>query len=239
MNDLEIQAQKKGMVWENNPVLVQLLGLSPVLAVSSTLAYGIGLGVATFFVCILSCFTASVLRGIISQKWRLVWYMLILASCTTIVETIGQLYFYPLFLRLGIYLPLICCNVAILIRIETVAGQSPWPVATLDAAKTGFGFLVALCLLTFCRELLISGTIFANWQLLLPASSELSTLASDLDDIHFFGFANTQAGVLLLLGLLIALLNSLTLLTNNTPFDESEKIIPATRARVTGRLSKE
>ncbi|MFT7472288.1 MAG: electron transport complex protein RnfE [Kiritimatiellia bacterium] len=239
MNDLEIQAEREGMVWENNPVLIQLLGLSPVLAVSSTLAYGIGLGVATFFVCVLSCLTASLLKGTIPHKWRLVWTMLILASYTTIVETICQLYFYPLFLRLGVYIPLICCNVAILIRIETVAGQSSWSVATLDAAKTGFGFLIAICLLAFCRELLISGTIFSNWQLLLPASSELSTVTSNLDDIHFFRFANTQAGVLILLGLLVALLNSLSQLTNNTSIDDSEKIVPAKRARVTGRLSKE
>jgi len=227
------------MVWENNPVLIQLLGLSPVLAVSSTLAYGIGLGVATFFVCVLSCLTASVLKGTIPHKWRLIWTMLILASYTTIVEIICQLYFYPLFLRLGVYLPLICCNVAILIRMETVARQSPWSVATLDAAKTGFGFLIALCLLAFCRELLVSGTIFANWQLLFPSSSELSTNTSNLNDIHFFRFANTQAGVLVLLGLLVALLNSLSQLTNSNVLDESEKLVPAKRARVTGRLSKE
>jgi electron transport complex protein RnfE len=239
VNDLELQSEKEGMVWENNPVLIQLLGLSPVLAVSSTLAYGIGLGVATFFVCILSCLTASVLKGTIPHKWRLIWTMLILASYTTIVEIICQLYFYPLFLRLGVYLPLICCNVAILIRMETVARQSPWSVATLDAAKTGFGFLIALCLLAFCRELLVSGTIFANWQLLFPSSSELSTNTSNLNDIHFFRFANTQAGVLVLLGLLVALLNSLSQLTNSNVLDESEKLVPAKRARVTGRLSKE
>jgi electron transport complex protein RnfE len=239
VNDLELQSEKEGMVWENNPVLIQLLGLSPVLAVSSTLAYGIGLGVATFFVCVLSCFTASVLKGTIPHKWRLIWTMLILASYTTIVEIICQLYFYPLFLRLGVYLPLICCNVAILIRMETVARQSPWSVATLDAAKTGFGFLIALCLLAFCRELLVSGTIFANWQLLFPSSSELSTNTSNLNDIHFFRFANTQAGVLVLLGLLVALLNSLSQLTNSNVLDESEKLVPAKRARVTGRLSKE
>ena len=239
MNDLELQSEKEGMVWENNPVLIQLLGLSPVLAVSSTLAYGIGLGVATFFVCVLSCLTASVLKGTIPHKWRLIWTMLILASYTTIVEIICQLYFYPLFLRLGVYLPLICCNVAILIRMEMVARQSPWSVATLDAAKTGFGFLIALCLLAFCRELLVSGTIFANWQLLFPSSSELSTNTSNLNDIHFFRFANTQAGVLVLLGLLVALLNSLSQLTNSNVLDESEKLVPAKRARVTGRLSKE
>lgn len=239
MNDLELQATREGIVWENNPVLIQLFGLSPVLAVSSTLAYGVGLGVATFFVCVLSCLTASLLKGYIPHKWRLVWYMLILASYTTIVETISQLYFYPLFLRLGIYLPLICCNVAILVRMETVAVQSAWHVATLDAAKTGCGFLIALVLLAFCRELLISGTFFANWQLLLPVSGEVSTAAGNLDETGFFRFANTQPGVLILLGLLVAFLNSLSQLTSSTENHESQELVPVKRARVTGRLSKE
>ena len=74
---------------------------------------------------------------------------------------------------------------------------------------------------------------------MLPTSSELSTVPGNLYDIHFFRFANTQAGVLILLGLLVALLNSLSQLSNNTSFDESKKIVPAIRARVTGRLSKE
>lgn len=239
MTDLEIQAAREGMVWENNPVLIQLLGLSPVLAVSSTLAYGVGLGVATFFVCVLSCLTASLLKGTIVHRWRLVWYMLILASYTTIVETISQLYFYPLFLRLGIYLPLICCNVAILVRMETLSVKSAWPKATLDAAKTGIGFLIALVLLSACRELLVSGTLFANWQLLLPTSSEFATMASTLDDTRFFRFANTQAGVLILLGMLIALFNFLAQLTSKSPIDSPEELTPVKRARVTGRLSKE
>lgn len=239
MNDLEIQAAREGTVWENNPVLVQLLGLSPVLAVSSTLAYGVGLGVATFFVCVLSCLTASLLKDTIAQRWRLVWYMLILAGYTTIVETIGQLYFYPLFLRLGIYLPLICCNVAILVRMETVSVNSTWPNATLDAAKTGIGFLIALVLLCTCRELLVSGTFFAHWQLLLPANSELATMANNLDHTRFFRFANTQAGVLILLGMLVALLNFLAQLKSGSPIDNPEELTLVKRARVTGRLSKE
>lgn len=239
MNDLELQAAREGMVWENNPVLIQLLGLSPVLAISSTLAYGAGLGVATLFVCVLSCLTASLLKGTIPHRWRLVWYMLILASYTTIAEIISQLYFYPLFLRLGMYLPLICCNAAILIRMETVSAKSSWPAATLDAVKTGFGFLIALLLVAACRELLVSGTLFANWQLLLPASSEISAAAGNLDEPRLYRFANTQPGVLILLGLLIALLNSLTRITSSTTNDEPEELAPVKRARVTGRLSKE
>ena len=165
--------------------------------------------------------------------------MVVFASTTTIVEAIMQLYFYPLFLRLGIYLPLICCNVAILIRMETVDTKLAWPAATLDAAKTGFRLLIALTLLTACRELPVSRAIFANWQLFLPASGELATLTSNLDDTHFFRFANTQAGVLILLGLLVAFVNSISQLASNTAHDEPKKLVPVKRARVTGRLSKE
>jgi len=239
MNDLELQARRDGTIFANNPVLIQLLGLSPVLGVSSTLAYGVGLGVATFFICVLSCLTVSLLKETISHRWRLVWTMLILAGYTTIVEIICQLYFYPLFLRLGIYLPLICCNVAILVRMETVAAQSSWPTATLDAAKTGCGFLIALVLFAAVRELLISGTLFANWQLLLPASHELATVASKLNDTRFFRFADTQAGALILLGMLVALFNLLLQPTSSNAANEPEEIIPAKRARVTGRLSKQ
>lgn len=239
MNDLELQAGRGGIVLENNPVLIQLLGLSPVLAVSSTVAYGVGLGLATFFVCVFSCLTASLLKRTIPHRWRLVWYMLILASYTTVVETISQLYFYPLFLRLGFYLPLICCNVAILVRMETVSAKSNWPAAMLDAAQTGFGFLIALLLVAACRELLASGTILSNWQLLLPASYELETVASSLSEAHFFRFANTQAGVLILLGMLVAAINFLSQRSSRTAADKQEQTIPVKRARVTGRLSKQ
>ena len=239
MNDLELKTEKKELVWENNPVMIQLLGLSPVLAVSSTLTDGVGLGVATFFVCVFSCLTASLLRGAIPHKWRLICYMLILASYTTIVETIGQLYFYPLSLRLGIYLPLICCNVAILVRIEKTSAQSAWPSATWDAAKTGCGFLIALILFAACRELLLSGTLFTNWSLLLPTSSELTTAPNTLNERHFFQFANTQAAALILLGLLVAMFNLLSQAKSSSPINNSEDIIPVKRARVTGRLSKE
>lgn len=240
MSELQLQAGKKTMLWGNNPVLIQLLGLSPVLAISTSLVYGIGLGVATFIVCILSCLTTSLLRAYMSHNWRLVWYMLLLASYTTLVETLYQLYFYPLFLRLGVYLPLICCNVAILIRMETVASKSSWPAATFDAVKTGTCFLFAIMLVATVRELLISGSLLANWQLLLPtAGGELATVTSNIDDDRFFRFANTQAGVLILLGLLVALLNSLSQLLPSKSSDKTEDMTPVKRARITGRLSKE
>lgn len=238
MNELGLLSKRKDSILGNNPVLIQLLGLSPVLAVSSTITYGAGLGVITFFVCVLSCMTASLLRNYISQPWRLVWYMLILASYTTVAETLGQIYFYPLSLKLGIYLPLICCNIAILLRMETVSAHSDWLTATWDAMKTGLGFLLGLLLLAGLRELLISGTLFTNWQLLLPAGSQLASAEGNSGDPHFFQFANTQAGVFLLLGMLVALINLITQKSSSTS-DSNRDITPAKRARVTGRLSKQ
>ena len=128
---------------------------------------------------------------------------------------------------------------AILIRMETVAAKSNWPAATVDATKNGLGILIALFLFAAVREALVSGTFFANWQLLLPASNEIATAASNLDDTRLFQFANTQAGAFILLGMLIALFNSLTQTTNSAAAAEAEEVVPAKRARVTGRLSKE
>lgn len=238
MNELEILVERKGLIVSNNPVLIQLLGLSPVLAVSSTLTYGIGLGGITFLVCVFSCVTASLLRKYIASEWRLVWYMLILASYTSVAEAVSQIYFYPLSLKLGIYLPLICCNVAILVRMETVSFRSAWSATLVDSIKTGLGFLFALTLVSALRELLISGTLLTDWQLLLPAGSEKIVAASVTDDPRFFRFANTQAGAFLLLGMLVAAVNLLAPRSDRFT-DGSQEITPVKRARVTGRLSKE
>ena len=236
MSKLELQAGKPGLVWSNNPVLVQLLGLSPVLAASSSLVYGIGLGIATLLVCILSCVTTSLLASQFSHKWRLVWFMLILASFTTLTETIAALYFYPLFVNLGIYIPLICCNISILIRMELVSSKSKWTEALLDSLKTGLGFLIALLLFSGCRELLINGTVLANWHLLLPANGELSLVGRGQSDANYFRFAITQAGAFIALGLLIALTNKIRNSTGDKTADERDAVLPAKRARVTGRL---
>jgi len=165
--------------------------------------------------------------------------MLILASYTTIAETICQLYFFPLYLKLGIYLPLICCNIAIVIRMETFSMRVSWPKAALDATKTAAAFLMALLLFATCRELIINGTLLEDWRLLLPTNNELSIANAALDDTKFFRFANTQAGAFILLGMLIALLNVASGFRVKKTSDAHEAVIPVKRARVTGRLSKE
>jgi H+/Na+-translocating ferredoxin:NAD+ oxidoreductase subunit E len=239
MNEMDVQIASKGLLFKGNPVLIQLLGLSPVLAISSTAAYGMALGIITFLVCVLSCLTASLLRMTIPHNWRLVWFMLILASYTTIFETLCQLFFYPLYLRLGIYLPLVCCNVAILVRMEVVSAKSDWLSATLDATRAGLGFVTVLLAFAACRELLSSGSLLHNWQLLLPTINSQGDSAATLGGTPLFQFANTQAGALILLGLLVALLNWVLSLGSNSEGQQQEDTALVKRARVTGRLSKE
>lgn len=238
MSELEINSRNAKLVWENNPALVQLLGLSPLLAISTTLAYGIGLGIATLFVCVLACLTTSLVRAYIPHKWRLLWFMVILASYTTVLDTLAQIYFYPLYLRLGIYVPLICCNTAILLRMETVAAHSDWPSATLDAIRTGIGLLLALILVSSCREILISGSLLSNWQILLPVSGA-SAVFANTDAGAVFRFANTPAGAFILLGLIIASINLFSNIGRRSPKVDSELVAPAKRARVTGRLIRD
>lgn len=236
MTNLEAQARKDGLLWENNSVLVQLLGLSPVLAVSTSITYGLALGLATLLVGVVSCATVAMLRHTIPQQWRLVGFMIILAAYTSIIETIFQLYFYSLSLRLGIYLPLICCNVAILLRMETKAMHSDLFSASLDALKMGLGFLGALLLVSAMREMLIDGSLLSDSQLLIPSANQPLASAAGGGD-YLFQFANSQPGALILLGLIVAAINALT----NALGGEENKIevVTAKRARVTGRLTGE
>lgn len=236
MSSLEIQAREEQLWWENNSVLVQLLGLSPVLAVSTSLLDGFVLGLATFVVLVLSCLTVSAFRQHISTTWRLYWFMIILASYTTVIDIVLQWFYFPLYLRLGIYVPLICCNVAILISIETVAFRSGVKTSCKDALKIGCGYLFAILLFSTIRELLITGGVFANSSLLFPSSENGPLLDSNTE---LFAFAATQPGALILFGLLLALMNVLNSSVISKGNPKKKQVIPIKRARVTGRLTQE
>lgn len=239
MSTLEQKAQDSQLIWRNNSVLVQLLGLSPVLGVSTQLAYGIGLGVVTSIVLVASCLSASLFRKTISKRWRLLWFMLILASYTTLAEALMQLFYFPLHAKLGIYVPLICCNIAILIRMETKAYHSNWQNTCIDAIKTGAGFFIAIALFSGLREFLSRGKLLANWELLLPSASNFTNDFIIFTDSPIFSFAGSQAAAFFLLGLLLALINFLTNSFTSGEKKQKNEIIPAKRARVTGRLRRD
>ncbi|MBT8147614.1 MAG: electron transport complex subunit RsxE, partial [Gammaproteobacteria bacterium] len=140
MNSANSDAIEPSNLWSRNPVIMQLLGISPVLAVSTTLANGIGLGALTALATIPCFLTASLLPRIEAITWRLLFYVLVIASYVSIIVLLTQLTFYPLYRSLGIYVPLICGNAALLYRMELYASHTGPLAALQDSLKTALGF---------------------------------------------------------------------------------------------------
>ncbi len=153
-------------LWGNNVALVQLLGLCPLLAVTSTLVNGIGLGIATLIVLTLSNGSVSLIRGFVRSEVRLPVFVLIIASLVTMIELVMKALFYDLYLVLGIFIPLIVTNCAIIGRAESFASRNPVGPALLDGLMMGLGFLVVLALLGALREIVGFGTLFAQAELM-------------------------------------------------------------------------
>ncbi|KAA0441290.1 MAG: electron transport complex subunit E [Candidatus Thioglobus sp.] len=161
-----IKIVKNGL-WGNNQALVALLGLCPLLAVTNNIVNAIGLGLATTFVLVASNTTISIFRNNIRREIRIPVFVLLIASFVTIVELAMQSYFYDLYLILGIFVPLIVTNCAILGRAEAFASKNTWGKSALDGLMMGLGFSIVLIVLGAMRELLGSGTLFAQSSLLL------------------------------------------------------------------------
>ena len=141
-------------LWSQNPGLVQLLGLCPLLAISNTLENAVGLGLATIFVLILSNASISLIRSLVPDAIRLPVFVLIIAALTTCAELLVQALHYPLYQSLGIFLPLIVTNCLILSRAEALARRESVWISTLDGAAQGVGFFLVLIALGGLRELL-------------------------------------------------------------------------------------
>ena len=148
-------------LWNNNQALVALLGLCPLLAISNTLINGLGLGLATTLVLTLSNLSVSLIRNWVRPEIRLPVFVLIIASFVTTVELIMNAYFHGLYKVLGIFIPLIVTNCAIIGRAEAFASRNPVPRALADGLSMGIGFTLALVVLGGSRELIGQGTVKA------------------------------------------------------------------------------
>ncbi|MEK9778683.1 MAG: electron transport complex subunit E [Gammaproteobacteria bacterium] len=157
----------KNGLWDNNQALVALLGLCPLLAVTTNVVNAIGLGIATTFVLIASNVTISIFRNTIPNEIRIPVFVLLIASFVTIVELLMQAFFYDLYLVLGIFVPLIVTNCAILGRAEAFASKNTWDKSLLDGLMMGLGFSVVLILLGAMREIIGSGTLLSQASLLM------------------------------------------------------------------------
>ena len=188
-------------VWKQNTSLVQILGLCPLLAVTTNLVNGVMLSLATIIVMAVSGVAVASLRNLIPHQIRIPVFILIIASLVTVVDLLFNAYFHQLYLVLGIFIPLIVTNCIVLARVEAYANKNPPLQSLLDGVFMGTGMLWTLALLGGLRELIGNGTLFAGIDMVIPGASALQLLPSE-----YPGFLLTMLppGAFIVLGCLIA-----------------------------------
>ena len=159
-------------LWDSNPALVQLLGLCPLLAVSTSAVHALGLGLATIAVLAVCAAAVSALRPITRPEIRLPLFVLVFASAVTAVELSVRAWLPELHDAIGLFIPLIVTNCMILGRAEAFASRQRIGLATLDGLMMGLGFAAALLAIGMIRELLGQGTVFADLQLLFGPGAQ-------------------------------------------------------------------
>jgi electron transport complex protein RnfE len=193
-------------LWQENPGLVQLLGLCPLLAISKTLINGLGLGIATIFVICATNVLVSMTRRWTHHDLRLPTFVLVIATFVTIVELLFKAYVFDLHLALGIFIPLIVTNCVILGRAEAFASRQPVPAALVDGLAHGIGFALVLIALGAAREIIGQGSLLAGAPLLFGPGSENWTLQFSERPVGFL-LAILPPGAFIGLALFIALRN--------------------------------
>lgn len=225
MKELTLQG-----LWKNNPGLVQLLGLCPLLGVTNTLTNALGLGIATLLVLLGSNIVVSLVREHVPNEIRIPIFVMIIASFVTVVQLLMNAYTFGLYQSLGIFLPLIVTNCAIIGRAEAFASKNPLLPSAIDGFMMGLGFLLVLIALGAMREILGQGTLFDGADLLLGDWAKVLRIELFQNDSHFL-LAMLPPGAFIGMGLLIALKNSIDQRQARKQAVAKGSI---TRARVTG-----
>lgn len=221
-------------LWKNNPALVQLLGLCPLLGVSNSTVNALGLALASAVVLICSNTAVSLVRGVVNTAVRLPAFVMIIAALTTCIELLMQAFTYELYQILGIFIPLITTNCVILGRADGFAAKHDPARAAYDGLMMGLGFGVVLVAIGAVRELLGTGAILANMHLLFgPIANDWQlTLVSDYNG---FLLAILPPGAFIVLGLLIAAKNRIDeVLTERAKARQVDTPVQSRRVRVTG-----
>ncbi|MCB1841946.1 MAG: electron transport complex subunit E [Halioglobus sp.] len=224
-------------LWKNNPAIVQLLGLCPLLAVTGSVVNAIGLGLATTLVLVCSNTAVSIIRNIVSDAVRLPAFVMIIAAAVTCIELLMQAFAYELYQILGIFLPLITTNCVILGRADGFAAKNTLGPAMYDGFIMGLGFSVILVLLGVMRELFGTGALFANMDLLFgPAAANWKIVV--FSGYQPFLLAILPPGAFIFTGLLIVLKNIID--TRVKRYQDALKAKPvkgSKRVRVTGNVA--
>ena len=188
-------------LWKQNTSLVQILGLCPLLAVTTNLVNGVMLSLATIIVMAVSGVAVASLRNLIPHEIRIPVFILIVASLVTVVDLLFNANLHQLYLVLGIFIPLIVTNCIVLARVEAYANKNPPLQSLFDGIFMGTGMLWTLALLGGLRELIGNGTLFAGIDMVIPGLQPLQLLPADYPG---FLLAMLPPGAFIVLGCLIA-----------------------------------
>jgi len=197
-------------VWKQNTGVVQLLGMCPILAVSSTVVNGVSLGLATAIVMALSGAAISPIRNFVPNEIRIPVFILIIAVLVTVVQYLMNAYMYGLYVVLGIFIPLIVTNCIVLARIEAFASKNPVGASALDGFAMGLGLTAVLAVLGGMREIIGHGTLFSGIDLALGEATK-DWVIHVIPNYKGFLLAILPPGAFIGLGCLIAGKNWLNL----------------------------
>ena len=197
----EIREIGNNGIWRQNSSLVQILGMCPLLAVTTNLVNGVMLSLATLIVMAMSNVAVALLRNLIPHEIRIPVFILVVAALVTIIDLLFNAHFHDLYLVLGIFIPLIVTNCIVLARVEAFANKNPPLQSALDGACMGIGMLWTLGLLGGLRELIGGGTLLAGIDMVFPALQPLQLLPADYPGLLL---AILPPGAFILLGCLIA-----------------------------------
>ncbi|PCH59899.1 MAG: electron transport complex subunit RsxE [Gammaproteobacteria bacterium] len=193
-------------LWTNNPALVQILGLCPLLAISSNVINALGLGLATTLTLVASNLTVSLIRNQIRPEIRIPVFVLVIAAVVTTIELSMNAFFHELYLVLGIFIPLIVTNCVIIARAEAFASKNSVGLSALDGLMMGLGFTSVLVVLGGLREVIGQGTLFANAHLMFGEVGRSMTMVV-IEDYRGFLLAVLPPGAFMMLGFIIAIKN--------------------------------
>ena len=195
-----VQEFTKGL-WTDIPPFRLVLGLCPTLAVTKSVENGFGMGIATAFVLVCSNVLISIFRNVIPKKVRIACYIIVIATFVTIVELFMQAFSYPLFEKLGIFIPLIVVNCILLGRAEAFAAKNSLIPSLVDGLGIGIGFTISLSVLSLFREVLGAGTFTVPF-----GATYTNVLGASFQP---FSFMVEAPGAFVCLGLMLCIMNLL------------------------------
>lgn len=195
-------------LWKNNTALVQVLGLCPLLAMSGSVVNALGMGIATTFVLVTSNLAVSAIRNLVTEAIRLPVFVMVIATAVTLIQLIMQAWTFELYQVLGVFLPLITTNCIILARAEAFACKNPVLPSAWDGLMMGGGAALVMLVLGISRELIGTGHLFANMDLLFGPMAKSWEMAV-FPDYPQFLYVVLPPGAFIFTGFMIALKKSI------------------------------